>query len=298
MGSVREGDLRGVFARARPDLELPADAEEQLAGLLARARQAFPELALDPGRFVAALGRAAGQDLAVSLAELHAEDFALAVACADGVPGALERCDRQCGTAIAAAVARIDPGEDFRDEVRQVLWHRVFVGGPSQPPRIASYSGRGPLAAWVAVAAQRVAIDLRRSALRVAPIDPDVDDLLPAAAHPEADYLRGRYRPEFEAAVRAALAGLPDRDRLLLRLTIVSGMSHEQVGAIYGVNQSTVSRWIARARAEVLSVTEREVCARLGLPHSEFRSLAGLFLSDLDLSLSRVLHATNEDSGP
>ncbi|HXJ21687.1 MAG TPA: sigma-70 family RNA polymerase sigma factor [Polyangia bacterium] len=291
MGSEREGDLRRELARARPDVALPTDAEARLTELVGRARRAFPELAFDAARFVAALGRAAGDDLGAGLAELHVEDFALAVACADGVPGALERCDRQCGAAIAAAVARIDSAEDFRDEVRQILWHRVFVGTPNQPPRIASYSGRGPLAAWVAVAAQRVAIDLRRSALRAAPVDPEADDLLPASVHPEADYLRGRYRPEFEAAVRAALAGLPDRDRLLLRLTIVSGMSHEQVGAIYGVNQSTVSRWIARARAEVLAATERDVCARLNLPHSEFLSLAGLFLTDLDLSLSRVLHA-------
>ena len=62
----------------------------------------------------------------------------------------------------------------------------------------------------------------------------------------------------------------------LLQLTIVSGLSHEQMAAIYGVNQSTITRWIARAREEVLAATEHEVCARLGLPASEFRSLAGL----------------------
>lgn len=296
MGSAWEADLEQLLARARPDVTLPPDIEARLTELVGRARRAFPDLPFDAARFVAALGRAAGDDLGAALAELHAEDFALAVACADGAPGALERCDRQCAPAIAAAVSRIDPAQDFRDEVRQILWQRVFVGTADQAPRIGSYSGRGPLAAWVAVAAQRVAIDLRRSALRAAPIDPEADDVLPAAVHPEADYLRGRYRPEFEAAVRAALAGLPDRDRLLLRLTIVSGMSHEQVGTIYGVNQSTVTRWIARARAEVLAATERDVCARLNLPHSEFLSLAGLFLSNLDLSLSRVLQA-EDNSG-
>jgi hypothetical protein len=38
-----------------------------------------------------------------------------------------------------------------------------------------------------------------------------------------------RYKTEFEDAVRDALAALPDRDRLLLRLTTVSGLSHEQI---------------------------------------------------------------------
>ncbi len=281
--------LREVFEGARPGATLPADAEDHLVELVGRARRAFPDLAIDAERFVAGLARVCDDDAAAALRELHAEDFGLALACAEGAPGALAHCDRLCAPAIAAAVARIDPAADFRDEVRQILWQRVFVGDPDRPPRILTYSGRGPLAAWVAVAAQRVAIDLRRAAIPTAGVDPDANDLLPAREHPEAAYLRARYRAEFEAGVRAALAGLTDRDRLLLRLTAVNGFSHEQVAAIYGVNQSTVSRWIARARALVLEATEREVCARIGLPPAEFRSLAGLFLSDLDVSLSRVL---------
>ncbi|MES1207346.1 MAG: sigma-70 family RNA polymerase sigma factor [Pseudomonadota bacterium] len=291
MGAGGEASLRELWARASPGSPLSVGAEDELAALLARARRAHPELSIDGARFVTALARGAGAD---TLRELHAEDFGLAVACAAGVPGALERCDRLCRPAIAAAIARIDTAADFRDEIRQILWQRLFVGDEARPPRITSYAGRGPLAAWVAVAAQRVALDLRRVALRGAAADPDADQLLPAREHPEADYVRSRYRAEFEAGVRSALAALGHRDRLLLRLTILSGLSHEQIAAIYGVNQSTVSRWISRARADVLAAAEHEVCARLGLPASEFRSLAGLFLSNLDLSISRVL-ATSDD---
>ena len=101
-----------------------------------------------------------------------------------------------------------------------------------------------------------------------------------------------RYKTEFEDAVRDALAALPDRDRLLLRLTTVSGLSHEQIANIYKVNQSTVSRWIARARAEVLEATERNVCRKLGVKRDEFMSLAGLLVSRIDLSISRVLETS------
>jgi RNA polymerase sigma-70 factor, ECF subfamily len=295
MGLVGASSLAELFARAHPGADLPEGAEHRLAELLDRARRAHPDLAITGACFVRALAGVTGDDLADTLRELHAEDFGLAVACAAAVPAALERCDRQCSGGSAAAIARIDAAADFRDEVRQILWQRLFLPVDGRPPRIASYAGRGPLAAWVAVAAQRVAIDLRRTAVRPGGVDPDADQLLPAHEHPEADYLRSRYRGEFEAGVRAALAGLADRDRLLLRLTTVSGLSHEQIAAIYAVNQSTVSRWIARARADVLAATEREVCARLGLPASEFRSLAGLFLSNLDLSLSRVLESRDED---
>jgi RNA polymerase sigma-70 factor, ECF subfamily len=266
-----------------------------LQALVARVAQAWPDLTIDHARLIEAIARAAGDDVEPGLTELHVEDLALAVACADGVPNALAHCDRLCASAITAAVARVDRSADLRDEVRQILWQRIFVGTTGKSPRIQSYAGRGPLAGWVAVAAQRVALDLRRSAARTTSMDPRADEVLPANQHPEIDYLRTRYKAEFEAAVREALAGLPDRDRLLLKLTIVNGLSHEQLANIYSVNQSTITRWIARAREQVLAVTEREVCSKLGMPPGEFRSLAGLLVSRLDLSISRVLDTPSTD---
>jgi RNA polymerase sigma-70 factor (ECF subfamily) len=286
MAAAREADLVRFFAEARPEARLPGDLGPRLAGLVARAESAWPDFPLDRARLVGTFARAAGDE---GLDALYVEDLALALACADGLPNALTHCDRLCAGAISAAVARVDHSADLRDEVRQILWQRIFVGTAAEPPRIQSYAGRGPLPAWVAVAAQRVALDLRRSAARSAGSDPLADQLLPASDHPEIDYLRTRYKAEFEAAVREALGGLPDRDRLLLKLTIVSGLSHEQLANIYRVNQSTITRWIARARETVLDETERRVCEALRMPRGEFRSLAGLLLSRLDLSISRVL---------
>src|SRR5580698_290217 len=277
MAAAPEQELARFYAAACPSARLPADLEVRLRAIVARAAGAWPGVTVDPARLVEAIGRAVGDDVEAALADLNVEDLALALACAAGAPNALAHCDRLCAGAITAAVARVDRSPDLRDEVRQILWQRIFVGTAGQSPRIHSYAGRGPLAAWVAVAAQRVALDLRRSEARAAGGDPMADQVLPANEHPEVDYLRTRYKAEFEAAVREALAGLPDRDRLLLKLTIVSGLSHEQLANIYRVNQSTITRWIARARAQVLETTEREICARLRMPPGEFRSLAGLF---------------------
>jgi RNA polymerase sigma-70 factor, ECF subfamily len=296
MAVVGEPELAHLFLQERPGIRVPADLEAQLGAIVSRATAAWPGLAISGSRLISCIAHAVGDDVAVGLADFYAEDFALAVVCADGLPGALSLCDKLCAAAITAAVARVDRSPDLRDEVRQILWQRIFVGTPAQPPRIKSYAGRGPLAGWVAVAAQRVALDLRREEARASGGDPGADKVLPADDHPEIDYLRTRYKTEFEAAVRQALSGLPDRDRLLLRLTTVSGLSHEQIGNIYGVNQSTVTRWISRARAKVLEATEREICGRLRMQPAEFRSLAGMLVSRLDLSISRVLAAS--DSGP
>jgi len=295
MAGSKEPALAELFLRSRPGAGEPAILEAQLRGIVDRAQRAWPDLAVDPARLVSHLAAVVADDGAANLAETYAEDLALGLACVDQVPGALTQLDRMSGPAVDAAVARIDRSPELRDEVRQTLWQRLFVGTLEQTPRILSYAGRGPLAGWVAVAAQRIALDLRRAATRVAAADPGVDQLLPADDHPEVDYLRMRYKAEFEAAVRDALAALPDRDRLLLRLTTVSGLSHEQIANIYKVNQSTVTRWIARARAEVLEATERSVCGKLGVQRDEFMSLAGLLVSRIDLSISRVLETSSSD---
>ena len=56
-----------------------------------------------------------------------------------------------------------------------------------------------------------------------------------------------------------------------------------------------MSRWIAKARADVLEATERIVCGKLGVKRDEFMSLAGLLVSRIDLSISRVLETSAPD---
>ena len=295
MAGSKEPAYGELFLRERPGAGDPAALDVRLREIATKAALVWPDLAIDPARLVTHLARVIGDDVAQGLAELYVEDLALGLACADNAPGALTHVERLCGPVIDAAVGRIDRSPELRDEVRQTLWQRLFVGTPEQSPRILSYAGRGPLAGWIAVAAQRIALDLRRAATRAAGSDPLADQLLPSKEHPEVDYLRNRYKSEFEDAVRDALEALPDRDRLLLRLTTVSGLSHEQIANIYKVNQSTVSRWIARARADVLEATERNVCRKLGVKRDEFMSLAGLLVSRIDLSISRVLETSSPD---
>jgi len=292
MAGSEEPALAELFLRERPGGGDPAVLGPRLMEIVGRVSVVQPDLPIGPQQLVEHLAHVVGEDVEQGLRELYVEDFALALACVAKMPGALGQVERLCGSAIDAAVARIDRSPELRDEVRQTLWQRLFVGTPGQAPRILSYAGRGPLAGWVAVAAQRIALDLRRAAIRLAGSDPVADQLLPSDDHPEVDYLRNRYKSEFEDAVRDALAALPDRDRLLLRLTTVSGLSHEQIANIYKVNQSTVSRWIAKARTDVLEATEKSVCGKLGVKRDEFMSLAGLLVSRIDLSISRVLEAS------
>ncbi|MGZ3425953.1 MAG: hypothetical protein ACXVCV_04845, partial [Polyangia bacterium] len=55
------------------------------------------------------------------------------------------------------------------------------------------------------------------------------------------------------------------------------------------VHRSTVARWIAGARQQVLADARARLRAELGLSAGEFDSLAGVVRSQLDLSVAKIL---------
>ena len=112
---------------------------------------------------------------------------------------------------------------------------------------------------------------------------------LDGAVQPEVAFAKQRYRAEFERAMADALSVLEERDRLLLRLQLVSQISVENIGKMYGVAQATASRWLATARDRVQTEVVRLLRERLGASPDEIASLAGVLASQIDLSISRLL---------
>jgi RNA polymerase sigma-70 factor (ECF subfamily) len=62
---------------------------------------------------------------------------------------------------------------------------------------------------------------------------------------------------------------------------------------MYGVSQSTASRWLADARETIRDELNRLLKSRLDVSRGELASLAGLVASQLDLSMSRLLKGTS-----
>jgi RNA polymerase sigma-70 factor, ECF subfamily len=215
-------------------------------------------------------------------------ELQLAQAAAQGDPVAVRVIDSDYLTRIDAVVRNIDTNDSFLDEVRQVLRVNLLVA-TGKPPRIASYQGRGPLLAWIRVAAIRVAIDLKR-VRRNATSDEDVlADLVAREPDPELQHLETIYRAEFGRALREALAALPERSRVVLRLHFVEGVTLARIGSLYRVHESTVSRWLQKATEDVAADAQVRLRERLALSPQTFNSLARLLRSGLDLSISRLL---------
>ncbi len=268
-----------------------AGLEEVLTRALEEARAAWPEVQLSDADFLRHLAARlpADREVAAAIPALFVSDLYLACACARGDERALACFDRDILSRSAGAWSGGHPLAAFADEVRQALRVRLFVAEEGAPPRIATYSGRGPLAAWVRMSATRLGLNLRKRE-RGGSRDPDeVQALRSSGLDPELEYLKTRYAAELREALVATLAALSERSANVLRLHYQEGATIDAIGTMYRVSGRTVHRWLAEARQLILAETRRILRERLGLADSQLDSLIGLVRSRLDLSIYRYL---------
>jgi RNA polymerase sigma-70 factor (ECF subfamily) len=186
-------------------------------------------------------------------------------------------------------VARINSSPVFADEVRQALRQRLLIG-EGRAPRIAEYTGRGPLGAWVRVAAVRVALNLRTANKERPSRDGEVARrAVGEALDPEMQVIKEHSRKEFEQALKEALATLAVDERNVLRLHLLDRLSIDKIAALHRVHRATAARWLQGARESILEGTKARLRERLKLTSNEFESLSGLVRSQLEVSLRSQL---------
>lgn len=248
--------------------------------VLARARAAWPEIVLDDAIFLAYLGDADG--------ELDIPALFLGCACIHGEPHALAAFERSYLDGLPRMLARITADAATIDEVKQRLRIKLFVaeGGP---PTITRYR-RGSLAAWLRVVACRLAIDvLRQRNLPLVGADEPALERTALADDPVLALVKVTYRDQVAAAFVAALGALSPTDRATLRFYFVDNLGTEEVGRIYRLSKSAVSRRLARCRATLLADVKQRLIGELGIADAELDSVMKLVRSQLHLSLPRIL---------
>ena len=274
-------------------IEAPEGNDDELEAILVRLYQRglarHPELAISETAFARHLARCGAPVLQLQDAT-SAEDLFLACGAIAGDPGAVAKLRREYWPVIVGYLRHLRAANVSIDDIEQSLWGAVLVGDEGRPPKLASYSGSGSLAGFIGVTAQRLALrtlgreeaEARAAALAAA-------EASALAAGMEADFAKQRYAADFERAVRAGLEVLDDRQRMILRMRTVHGLTVDRIARVYGVSQSTVSRWFDKARATVLEEARRALRKTVVLTDSDFDWLAGLMASQLDLSVSEIL---------
>lgn len=264
--SVSDLDLEGAIARGRrawPGVDVPAE----------ECRRFWSEL---PG---------ANEDRAVGPPH---EDLYLACACLAGIAAAHQAFESSIMADVPKAVRRVSVEPDFAQDVVSDLRVALLFGAEGKPPLLTRYLGRGPLRSFVMVLAMRRALDRKR---RVKEVLTQPSSLAKLEAEAAAFTFVGSdgLREAFVRALRESLAALTPRDRNVLRLHVVEGVSAEAIGRMYGAHRATVTRWIATAKEAVFEATRAAVQREKSLSPATFESFARDAASQLDATLSTFL---------
>jgi RNA polymerase sigma-70 factor (ECF subfamily) len=263
--------------------------EVALAEIVRAAREAWPRISLAEAVFAAHVDERLPRekaDRARAIERLHAADLFLACACSKGDREAWRELDRIHLSRIGEFVARIDRSPAFADDIRQRLAEKLLGSEDGGPGKLALYTGRGPLGAWIRVAAVREAQNARRGTKMS--VDADDVPLIAPDQDPEIQLFKKKYAREFKEAFQGVLATLSADERNVLRLHYLDGLTIEEVGTSYRVSRATAARWIADAKGKITARVEHSLRGRLGgkgAPRAE--SILAFVKSQLDLSLRR-----------
>ena len=282
--------LTAIFVRYVPGVP-PPGLEALLHALFQKGAEAHPSVALGAEPFVIHLAqhKVRGGEAFV-LEALCVEDLFLTCACAAGNVRALADLERTLVTKVPPYISRVSSAPDFVADVLQTLRVKLLLPRAERPPGIGDYAGRAPLAAWLRVAAVRIARDLIKEDARYVTLPTDAGGSAPSAkgggpGDPEQGFLKAEGTVELDRAFARTLEGLDDRDRTLLRLYFVEGMSLAALGRIYHLHESTMMRRIHTLRERLLEELKKE----LGVDSVALASKVELVASRLDIHLGRHL---------
>jgi len=219
--------------------------------------------------------------------QLWAADFYLACAAANGHEPAMAIIDQRFVRKLAPRIKRLGAPASSVADILQVIRERLFTG---PRPRIAAYNAAGPLEQWIKVVGIRTAIDLHRKETPVERARIGVPKTVgEPTPDPTAQLTKDRYKLELQQVLKRGIQTLSTRDRTVLRLHLVDGLSIEKIATTQGVHRVTVARWIWNAGEILLDGVRRHFKDHHGMVPSECDSLAHLVQSQISLDLPGIL---------
>jgi RNA polymerase sigma-70 factor, ECF subfamily len=258
-------------------------------------RRAWPRIALDAAAFAVWAREAAVEHESLAT---RGEDLYLVAGCIAQDPQAILAFEKSFLAVITRRAGRVPLTPDQADELRQQLRVTLLLGPGA---KVKTFKGQGPLRAWVQVCAVRLALTMvsnggsagsggGAAAGGATPADAAlIDELVSRDASQELLSMKARYRDAFQGALENCFSTLPPRQKTLLRMHFLEGMSIDEMGQVFGVHRATAARWLVAIRKQVLEELSRQVQFDLRTSSSEFASLFRLVRSDVRLSLHRIL---------
>jgi RNA polymerase sigma-70 factor (ECF subfamily) len=157
--------------------------------------------------------------------------------------GSFDALYRDSARDVYAYVRTLLGDDAAAEDVTALAFERAYRRRASFDPR------RGSQRGWLFAIARNAALDELRRRRRSAPLVGELPDEDAPAPEEEADLAVRR------TTVRAALAGLPPRDRELVALKFHGGLSNAELAAVLGTSETNAGTRVHRAVAKL-----REAC--------------------------------------
>ncbi len=259
-----------------------------------------------------------------SFRQLHLEDLFLAVACALGNRIAWEHFADEYLALLRRFAAYACKGREASEDLAQEIVTVMLgdcgaaadpganrgerngsgsaVGSSDCAGKLGSYTGRGSLAGWLRAAVSHAAIDRFRRDQRQVSLDELLErrgsDGLGGADPANSIETRSdsRWASVLVRVLRSEMARLRARDRLLLGLYHLNGVSLKAIGLRFGVHEATASRWLERLRSRLRKGVEHVLRKDYRVSKQEMRSLWQLVAEADDISLDSLLELPNRES--
>jgi RNA polymerase sigma-70 factor len=263
-----------------------AERQEIDPALVARlhARAKAGRWRVSPERFGDVLARAVGKRFpgadasaaAVSafLEQLHLEDLALAIACADGDDSAWEAFVSHYRAELARAAAAIagpTQGRDLADSLFAELFG-VDARGARHRPLFEYFHGRSRLSTWLHALLSQRHVDVVRASRRTSSLEAldRPDELVPVSAEPP-DPDRARLVTALQHAFDAALAALEPADRMRLACYHVDGMTLAEIARLFKEHEATASRKLQKIRQGLRQHIDQQLTRSHGFKPEQVR---------------------------
>ena len=264
----------------------PDDLSDALEEGLRQAHRHGPRLSVSDDVFLVFVAQRLNLLEPDALRALHWGDLWVAFGCALGESPAVEALERSYMPQVTAALRRMSAPSQQLDDMLQVVRQQLVAEG-----RIAEYGGRGPLQAWLRVAAVRAVIKLGRKGYRELPSDEEAMFDGTTSSDPELLLIKQTYRASFKQAFQDALDNLAPFDRLVLQQYVVDRLTVDDLARLHRVHRATAARWVSKSRETLVAETRRRFAATADWSATECASVMKLIESNLDATILRRIAA-------
>lgn len=219
----------------------------------------------------------------------YLSDLYLAYAASRGDAAAITSFMTSYAGVLESVRSRFGARAPTRAELQVEIQNHLFVPRENGDLRILGYSAQSELQSWLRVVVTRFLLNRLESQKAEETFDDQLlEGLELGVRSPEYQLQREESRMLFRAAFANAVGTLAARDRQLLRLSFVEGLSIDDIGALYGMHRATAFRHVQKASEQLALSLQKQLRTHLKLSATEYDRWCASIRGSVDLSLGRI----------